>query len=623
LRRARQKFALDLLLWTAAGILAFGLRAPRDAVHLLPKMLVYTALTIPVSFALLLRFRLFSQVYKEVSLGDVERVVRAVGIGTAADFAVGLVIFAASDGFPRTVPLIQGLLASGVLIGVRLLTRLRAERLPGTEAGRQTRVLLVGAGNAGAGMAREINSHRATGIQAVGFLDDAPSKRRVTVAGVPVLGAIDDLPRVVREERAAEVLLTVPSARGGLTNRVVTLTREVGVPLKVLPGLEELLNGEVDLSRLRPVQVADLLRRDPVKFNEASTSGYVRGRVVMVTGAGGSIGSELVRQSAGLGAARLVLFGHGENTLWDIQRELHSLFPRLEFVVALGDIRDSVKVAETMSCYRPDVVFHAAAHKHVPFMEGDPDEAVLNNVGGTRNVVEAALAHGVRRFVNISTDKAVHPTSVLGLTKSLAERVVRKAGARAEDGQIFVSVRFGNVLGSRGSVVPLFEEQIRRGGPVTLTDPRVTRYFMTISEASRLVIQAGALGVNGAVYVLDMGTPMMIVDLAKEMIRLAGADENDVEIVFTGLRPGEKLHEELLTEEEQVRATTFEHIIMAQQQPLADEDAGISIDSLIAAAQRRDWHEMDRCMKILAPDFAAGGSFGDIRPPASITIRDR
>ena len=439
-RRARQKFALDLLLWTAAGILAFGLRAPQDAVHLLPKILVYTALTIPVSFAMLLRFRLSSQVYKQVSLGDVERIVAAVGIGTAADFAVGLLIFTASDGFPRTVPLIQGLLASGVLIGIRLLTRLRAERLQAAQAGQRTRVLLVGAGNAGAGMAREIRSHQATGIQAVGFLDDAPSKRRLTIAGLPVLGGIDDLPRVVREEQAAEVLLTMPSARGGLTRRVVALTREVGVPLKVLPGVEELLNGEVALSRLRPVQVGDLLRRDPVEFDEASTSGYLRGRVVMVTGAGGSIGSELVRQLAGLGPARLVLFGHGENTLWDIQRELHSLFPRLDFVVALGDIRDSVKVAETMSRYQPDVVFHAAAHKHVPFMEGDPDEAVLNNVGGTRNVVEAALVHGVRRFVNVSTDKAVHP-DIYARLDEVTRRTSRPEGGRPSRGRAGLRIR--------------------------------------------------------------------------------------------------------------------------------------------------------------------------------------
>jgi FlaA1/EpsC-like NDP-sugar epimerase len=298
-----------------------------------------------------------------------------------------------------------------------------------------------------------------------------------------------------------------------------------------------------------------------------------------------------------------VLFGHGENTLWRVQQELLSTTPELDFAIVLGDIRDRVKVTETMSRYQPQVVFHAAAHKHVHLMEGDPDEAVLNNVAGTRNVAEAALARGVSHFVNVSTDKAVEPTSMLGVTKSLAERIVRMVSARSEAGQVFVSVRFGNVLGSRGSVVPVFEEQIRLGGPLTLTDPRATRYFMTIPEASRLVIQAGALGVNGAVYVLDMGQPMAIVDLAKEMIRLAGADEEEIEIVFTGLRPGEKLHEELFTRDEQLGATTYEHIMMTRHEPLADDDVADSIDVLIAAAQRRDWQDMDRCLKILAPEF--------------------
>jgi FlaA1/EpsC-like NDP-sugar epimerase len=330
---------------------------------------------------------------------------------------------------------------------------------------------------------------------------------------------------------------------------------------------------------------------------------YIEDRIVLATGAGGSIGSELVRQVARLGPRKVILFGHGENSLFQIERELLATVPTLDFTVVLGDIRDRAKIEYTMDAFSPDVIFHAAAHKHVSLMEGDPDEAVLNNVAGTRNLAEAARLAGVRRFVNVSTDKAVHPASMLGITKSLAERVVRMIGAEAGSDQVFVSVRFGNVLGSRGSVVPVFQQQIRSGGPVTLTHPEMTRYFMTIPEASRLVIQAGALGVNGAVYVLDMGTPVRIVDLARDMIRLAGVDEDDVQITFTGPRPGEKLHEELFTDEEKLGATTFEHIMVAHHDSQFDDEASTHLDMLVAAAERRDWLEMSRCLSLLDPDY--------------------
>jgi FlaA1/EpsC-like NDP-sugar epimerase len=352
--------------------------------------------------------------------------------------------------------------------------------------------------------------------------------------------------------------------------------------------------------------VEDLLRREPKELDLPAS--YIEGHTVLVTGAGGSIGSELVRQVARLSPGRIVLFGHGENSLYDIQRELLATMPELDFAVVIGDIRDRAKIAYAMETHQPDVVFHAAAHKHVPLMERDPDEAVLNNVGGTRNLAEAARVAGVTRFVNVSTDKAVHPASVLGVTKFVGELVVRMVGAEAGPDQVFVSVRFGNVLGSRGSVVPVFQSQIASGGPLTLTDPSMTRYFMTIPEAGRLVIQAGALGVNGAVYVLDMGTPVKILDLARDMIHLAGVDEDEISIVFTGLRPGEKLHEELFTSEEQLGATTFEHIMMARNEAGLDEQARACVDELIEAAERRDWQEMDRCLTVLLPGYLSGGA---------------
>ena len=352
---------------------------------------------------------------------------------------------------------------------------------------------------------------------------------------------------------------------------MVELARRAGLECRILPGVTEiLLAGDVRLAQVRDVQVEDLLRRTPFELDLAEGGNYLSGRTVLVTGAGGSIGSELVRQAARLDPKRLVLLGQGENSLHSIEQELRRSVPDLDAAVIVGNVQDGAKMREVMGAFGPDVVFHAAAHKQVPLLEHNPDEAVLNNVGGTRTVARAALEAGVERFVNISTDKAVEPISMLGVTKAIAERVVLGVSAHANPGQVFVSVRFGNVLGSRGSVVPIFQDQILRGGPVTLTDPAMTRYFMTIPEASRLVIQAGSFPHNGAVYVLDMGAPVRIEDLARDMIRLSGRDDDEIDVVYTGLRPGEKLAEALFTEQERTTATRYEQILIARSEP----DAG-------------------------------------------------
>jgi FlaA1/EpsC-like NDP-sugar epimerase len=618
-RRFRQKLALDLLLWTVAGLLAFPLRAPQNSLGVWPVALAYSAATVPVSLGLLLKFRLPLQTYKQVTVADLQQILVAVGIGTTVDFGLGLAFYASGRGFPRTVPLIQGLLTIGALAGVRLFVRLRAERSQAAQADRQRRVLLVGAGNAGARIAREIRRHRATGIEPVGFLDDAPIKQHLTIAGLSVLGHIDDLPGVVEERKVAEVLLTLPSASGAVTRHVADLSRQAGVPLKVLPGVEQLLSGKITLSHFRPVQVEDLLRRPPVEFDEASMAGYLQGKVVLVTGAGGSIGSELVRQVANLSPSTIVLMGQGENSVHRIALELRRDSPQQRIALVIGSVRERRKVEDVIGTWRPDVVFHAAAHKHVPLLEANPDEAVLNNIGGTLAIAEVAREHGVARFVNISTDKAVNPVSMLGVSKSLAERVVRLVARDAPTGSVFVSVRFGNVLGSRGSVVPILEDQIRRGGPVTITDPGMTRYFMTIPEASRLVIQAGALGENGAVYVLDMGTPVRIEDLARDLIRLSGADPDDVTVVYSGVRPGEKLHEELFSPEEIAIATSHERILMARVAEAGGDLFRAGIDLLLDAAERRDLRQMDRLLSRLEPGFSRGSS--EAAPDADTLVR--
>jgi FlaA1/EpsC-like NDP-sugar epimerase len=405
----------------------------------------------------------------------------------------------------------------------------------------------------------------------------------------------------------------MPSAPGRRTRRVVELARGAGVTCRILPGVTEiLLADDVRLTQVREVQVEDLLRRTPVELDLTDEGNYVTGRTVLVTGAGGSIGSELVRQVARLEPKRMVLLGQGENSLHAIQQELLLSVPDLDPSVVVGNVQDPMKMREVMGAFEPEVVFHAAAHKQVPLLEHNPDEAVLNNVGGTRSLAEAALEAGVARFVNISTDKAVNPVSMLGVTKAIAERLVLGVAGRATAGQVFVSVRFGNVLGSRGSVVPVFQDQINRGAPMTVTDPMMTRYFMTIPEASRLVIQAGSFTDNGAVYVLDMGDPVPIVDLARDMIRLSGRDEDEIEIVYSGLRPGEKLAEELFTEAERTTTTRYEQILVARSEPAPAPDLDSRIDLLLEAARRRDWSAMDTELAHLVPGYRMG-ALGHLR----------
>ena len=603
----RVKFVLDLALWTFAGLAAFPLRVFSGFDDELPTMAAYGAIALLTGAVLFVCMRLYRQSWRQITIDDLLVLLKAIGMGTLCLLALGLVWYELA-GFPRTAPMIHGVLAVVFMGGARLAARLTYERR-GTRVrgGGEQRVLMVGAGDAGARIAREMRRHRSAGLSPIGFLDDDPSKRHVTIAGLNVLGPIDALAEIVREHHVDQVLISMPSAPGRRTRHVVDIARRAGTNCRILPGVTEiLLAGDVRLAQVRDVQVEDLLRRTPFELDLAESGNYVSGRTVLVTGAGGSIGSELVRQAARLDPKRLVLLGQGENSLHAIEQELRRSVPDLDAAVIVGNVQDGLKMREVMQAFGPEVVFHAAAHKQVPLLEHNPDEAVLNNVGGTRTVAEAALEAGVERFVNISTDKAVDPISMLGVTKAIAERVVLGVSARASTGQVFVSVRFGNVLGSRGSVVPIFQDQIRRGGPVTLTDPAMTRYFMTIPEASRLVIQAGSFPDNGAVYVLDMGVPVRIEDLARDMIRLSGCDDDEIDVVYTGLRPGEKLVEELFTEQERTTATRYEQILVARSEPVSGWELLTRVDELVDSARRRDWAAMDRHLAKLVPGFNMG-----------------
>jgi FlaA1/EpsC-like NDP-sugar epimerase len=469
----------------------------------------------------------------------------AVALVVAAGVLLGFVPF-----FPRSILAIDWLLTlacvGGIRLSIRLVSESKAAR-PGTGPGGtppHRRVLIAGAGDAGALVVREIRRNPQLAMRPIGFLDDQRAKMGKRIYEVPVLGALGDLETVVAAHQIDEVVVAMPTAGGEVVRSLLDACRRAGVEALAVPGLFELLEGGVSVSRLREIDITDLLRRQPI-HSSPEAGLYLQGRTVLVTGAGGSIGGELCRQLARAQVGALVLVGHGENSIYDVSNRLRQSSPGVAVHPVIADVRDASRIDAIFAAYAPDIVFHAAAHKHVPLMEAHPEEAITNNVRGTAVVVDAAIRHDVERFVLISTDKAVAPTSVMGASKRLAERIVAQAAERHR--RPFLAVRFGNVLGSRGSVVPAFKAQIERGGPITITHPDMRRFFMTIPEAVYLVIKAGGLARGGELFVLNMGEPVRIVDLAEDLKRLSGIGAHEVPIVYTGLRPGEKL-EELLWE---------------------------------------------------------------------------
>lgn len=413
--------------------------------------------------------------------------------------------------------------------------------------GGKVRTLLIGAGEGGRLFISSL-AHRPNNIEIVGIVDRDERKQQYRLMGIPVLGKEEDIPNLVTKYGINQVTITIPSLKPQELERILDYCNQVGVPVNQMPRMEDVMTGKLSVSRTREIDVVDLLGRQEVELDKKLISESLKGKTILISGAGGSIGSELCRQVAVFEPERLILLGHGENSIYLIHREMTLSYGKtIDIVPVIADVQDRKLIFEVMAQYRPDFVFHAAAHKHIPMMEWNPREAVKNNIFGTKNMAEAAKSAGVKRFVMISSDKAVRPTNVMGATKRVAEMIVT---ALNEPGKTqFAAVRFGNVLGSRGSVIPVFKEQIEKGGPVTVTDFRMIRYFMTIPEASRLVIQAGVLARGGEIFILDMGSPVKIVDLAKKMIKLSGYSEDDIPIIETGIRPGEKLYEELLADE--------------------------------------------------------------------------
>ena len=594
--RVRHLLVIDALAIALAFWLSFAIRF--DYTRLMEQFSLHWTL---IGLALLIKlptfyfFGLYRRMWRYASVDEIQAIGVAVSVSSLILALCVLLVLVLPgigwlEGFPRAVLLIDGLVTLVLVGGTRLTLRVLAERdsrKTREQASDARRVLIVGAGQAGAMLVREIRRNRHVGLTPIGFLDDDPGKQRLHIQGVPVLGQLDSLFATVKRRHIDEVLIAMPTASGKTLRRVVNACKEAGVSFKTIPGMYELMGGQVHVSQVREVRIEDLLRRESVQINIREIAEYLTTATVLVTGAGGSIGAELSRKIASFQPRHLILLGRGENSIYRIEQELRRACPNVKTTPVICDIKDAVKFDSIMARYQPQVVFHAAAHKHVPLMEMNIEEVVTNNILGTRIVAEAAHRHGARRFVLISTDKAVKPSNALGASKRIAEMIVQDLATRSAT--VFVTVRFGNVLASQGSVVPTFQDQILAGGPVTVTHPEATRYFMTIPEAAQLVIQAGAMGKGGEIFVLDMGEPVRILDLAKDIIRLSGLEvERDIDIVFVGLRPGENLHEEIFAEDEQPRPTTHEKIMATQPRPVRAATLASDIDELARLAHSLD-----------------------------------
>ena len=558
---------IDAVLINLAVFLSFYIRFAVDGDGTIPEeyllTLTHSAWTATLIYlSVFYIFGLYNKLWQYASIGELISIIFAVTVAAAGTITV--VYFLAPMRFPHTVSALMWFSTLFLIGGSRFIWRILQDNIFTPHVpGSQNQVLIIGAGDAGVMAARELKNKNYREGRPVGYIDDAATKQRLQLMGIPVLGTRRDIPRVVKNHNIDKIIIAMPSASGDVIREIVGICEKTGVDLKIMPGVFDVVSGKVDTKEIRQVQVEDLLGREAVTVDLEDVAGYLAGEAVLITGGGGSIGSELCRQVARFNPAKLVIVGHGENSVFDIEQELRSENPGLDVVTEILDIKDREKVHLVFQRYKPGVVFHAAAHKHVPLMEKNPEEAMKNNIMGTSNLAEAADAAKVKTFVLISTDKAVNPTSIMGATKRVAEMVIQSMDKRSDTK--YVAVRFGNVLGSRGSVIPTFKRQIAKGGPVTVTHPDMVRYFMTIPEASQLVIQAGSMAQGGEIFILDMGQPVKILDLARDLIRLSGFEPDvDIKIKFTGMRPGEKLFEELLTAEEGTSATKHKRIFVAK-----------------------------------------------------------
>jgi FlaA1/EpsC-like NDP-sugar epimerase len=611
MRSVRNRYLLfiDAGLLGAAPFLAYGIRfegwhwGAEDRAT----AVVFAGIGVLLSIAVFALFGLYRRLWRYASIAELELIFAAAATADILSLVLGIWILPGTGLTPVRVPLsvlfATSLLTFAIIGTPRLLMRIAGWRSLRRKAKGQRRVLIAGAGAAGESIVRELRANPDLEMDPVGFVDDDLQKQGMRLSSLPVLGPLHAIPALIARLGVTDILIAMPRAPGPVVREVVRAAFDAGVRTQIVPGLFEILSERVSVTAIREVQIEDLLRRDVIQTDLADVQRLASRRTVLVTGGGGSIGAELCRQLADLGPERLIVLGHGENPIFDITEELIRRGVSCQVVPVIADVRDAKRVNDIFAEHRPFAVFHAAAHKHVPLMESNVVEAITNNVLGTRNLVEAAAAHGTQHFVCISTDKAVRPTNVMGATKRIAEFVVHNAAIRF--GRNFVSVRFGNVLGSQGSVVPTFVRQIKSGGPVTVTHPDMRRFFMTIPEAVQLVLQAGSLGVGGELFMLDMGEPVKVLDLARDMIRLSGLQEGvDIMIEFSGVRPGEKLYEEMFFSHEVAEATGHPKILRAKsglEQYCNDE----VIDELIQMARGgADAKGLRVLLRRLVPDFA-------------------
>jgi len=587
------KTLIDIILFSLSIFFAFYLRFDGK---IPPHYMRMFALTLPVEIVLMLIsfgiFSVFKTVWEYTGIPEVQKLFLALlfekstfGLLTYLFRDIGIIRNILMHGghvslYPRSVILISLALSIVFLGGIRGLFRIFSEKKKGfmldSRNNNKKNLLIIGAGDAGITILKEINRHRELNYRIIGFLDDDTAKIGMYIHNVKVLGEISKLPRIIEKYKIDEIIIAIPSAKPSLIKKIVDLTKGK-VKLKILPGLYELINGKVSISRVRPLKLEDFLGREPVKINLEEVKGFIKEKKVLITGAAGSIGSELSRQIDGLNPEKLILLDIKESELYMLYHELKG-----KREIILGDIRDKEKMEEIFKKYKPDIVFHSAAYKHVPLMEDFPEEAVKTNVFGTLNLVEISDRFGVESFVFISTDKAVNPTSIMGLTKRIGEIIVQEFSKRSKTK--FIIVRFGNVLGSNGSVIPLFKKQIEMGGPVTVTHPDMERYFMTIPEAVQLILQASSMGKGGEIFILDMGKPVKILDIAKSLIKIYGYEpDKDIKIVFTGIRPGEKLKEELWEDKENVKKSKHPKIFLVKEKNSKDkmEDVLNKLEKLI------------------------------------------
>ena len=604
--------ALDLLILSAAWGLAFLLRFELEIPDLYTKVLFFTwPYAVLFQYAVLMLFKVPRFAWRYVGLGEVVRILAALSTATAVLLVLRIGLapvggYAVYAMIPLGIVGIQFALAFMGVTGVRVLRRILAER---EERGHKLRdsdvvvrrTLLIGAGRAGVMVAREVAQNPHLGFRIVGFIDDDSAKHGSVIHGTRVLGGSDRLAELAHEHGTEQAVISITSAPGQVIRRIVEACEAIALPVKIIPGIHEILQGRVNLSRIRRVTIEDLLGREAVELDQEAISAFIHGKRVVITGAGGSIGSELCRLCARLAPERLLLVEQAENGLFNIHSELKRVCPDVDAIPVIADVCDEARVEQIFADYAPDVVFHAAAHKHVPMMELNPAEAIKNNVFGTRTVAEAADRHGVGAFVLISTDKAVNPTSIMGATKRVAEITIQ--GLSQQSSTKFMGVRFGNVLGSAGSVIPIFREQIRLGGPVTVTHPEMARYFMTIPEACQLVLQTATMGRGGEIFVLDMGEPVKIVQMARDMIQLSGFSEDEIPITFVGVRPGEKLFEELSMDSEQMTRTRHRKIFIGKIETYAAETVQQGLEQLRRVAGSTSREEVRGVLRRVVPEM--------------------